>query len=47
MEIEDSLQELLLFFYHVVSWHKIQIVRLGGKGLFSLSHFTSPDADSF
>lgn len=39
---EDNLQELVLSFYHVDSGHRIQVVRLGGKYFYLLSHFQTP-----
>lgn len=41
---EDNLRELVLTFYHVDSGHRIQLVRLGGKYFYLLSHLVDPFA---
>ena len=35
---EGSFGELVLFLNHVGSWDQVQVIRLGGKYLYSLSH---------
>lgn len=42
VDVRDTVQELLLFFFRVVSWNWTPIFRLGGKCLYPLSQRGSP-----
>lgn len=41
---EGNVQESVLFFHHMGPRYQTQVVRFGGKTLYPLSHFSSPQS---